>query len=346
MRVCRILTLAVAIHVVGALAVASAQTVIVRNAPPGSSAEFVLNGTVAAMAAVGADGLATLAAGPGRLADDESIDALIWVDECASVRRVIAMSAAAAPPAADAGCRRAQIDGVFVLQPISTIVLDLQRTPPTMRLRQGEAPAAWLQDAVTGAAGPRPSIAPRGLILFGGGGRSLFSEFSSEACGDVSACSAEDQVFSATGGVGYWFSRYAGAEASYLRPLPITVDGSATRFNFNSEMDGGVLLFVGKGGVPIGRVRLFGMAGVTYHGATFTTSQTTDGTTRRFQWRTEGWGPAFGGGAEVWVTGSVGLYGEFGRLRWNGEDTRGGDARTDSWMTSIVGGIRVRVLGG
>jgi len=340
----RILVLAGIVHFVGGLATAFGQTVIVRNASQGSTVEFVLNGAVAATGTVGADGLATLAATQGRLADNQSVDAFVWVDECGSTRRVIAMNRTTAPPAADAGCRRDQIGGIFLLQPITTIVVDVARNPPTLRLRQGEAPAAWLQDAAATAPGTRLTIAPRGLMLFGGGGRTLFSEFSSQACGDVTTCTAEDQAFSATGGIGYWFSEYAGAEASYLRPGRITAEGSGTRFTFDSEMDGEVLLFAGKGAVPIGRVRLFGMGGANYHRATFTTRQTTDGSAQTLQWRTEGWGPAFGGGAEVWLTPSVGLYGEFGRLRLKGDDVAGGEAQTAAWMNSIVGGIRVRIF--
>lgn len=346
MRIGRIVVLAVALHVIAGLTAAVAQTVVVVNATPGSTVEFVLNGVVAATGMAGADGLATLPAGQGRLANDQAIDAFVWVDECDSVRRVIAMNPATAPAPAEPGCRRTQIEGLFLLQPVATIVVDVERSPPTMRLRQGEPPAAWLQDPSAATAGGQVSVAPRGLILFGGGGRTLFSDFSSQACGDVTTCTAEDQVFSGTGGIAYWFSPYGGAEASFLRPAPFSVEGSATRYSFDSEMDGGVLLFVGKGGVPFGRVRLFGMGGANYHRATFTTRQTTDGTAETFQWRTEGWGLAFGGGGEVWVTPSVGLYGELARLQLKGEDTRGGEARTDAWMTSIVAGVRVRVFGG
>jgi hypothetical protein len=345
LSVCRIFVLAITLHFAAGLTAAFAQTVILRNAPQGSTVEFVLNGAVAATATVGADGLATLAASQSGRSDSQSVDAFIWVDECGSTRRVIAMSRTAAPPAADAGCRRDQIGGLFLLQPVTTIVLDVQRSPPTLRLRQGEAPAAWLQDPSADASGTGLTIAPRGVILFGGGGRMLFSEFSAQACGDVTSCTAEDQAFSGTGGIGYWFSEYGGAEASYLRPGRITADGSGTRFSFDSEMDGELLLFVGKGGVPIGRVRLFGMGGVNYHRATFTTRQTTDGSAQTLQWRTEGWGPAFGGGAEVWVTPSIGLYGEFGRLGLKGDDAGGGEAQTDAWMSSIIGGVRVRIFG-
>jgi hypothetical protein len=327
------------------------------NAPPGSMAELVLNGAVAGTATAGADGVATLPARTGGLDARQAIDIFVWVDFCDATYRVVVMSRTVTPPPAAAGCRRSQIPGLFLLQSITSLVVDVGASSPTMRIRQGEAPDAWLHPPAQNVQAARISIAPAGLILFGGGGRGTFGDFSTQPCGDVTACNVSDSALSYTGGVSYWFSQYVGAEASYLKPGRVTADGSGTRYRFESDMDGGLVSFVGKGGVPIGRVRLFGMAGADYHRATFTTSQTIDaatvtvdgvsqtipGGTPRFQWRTEGWGLVFGGGAEVWVTGSFGVYGEFGRLALKGNDVGSGEATTDDVITSIVVGGRFRI---
>jgi hypothetical protein len=356
LRVWRPLGLAIALHAAGIAA--SAQTVIVQNAPRGSTVEFVLNGSVAATATTGADGAATLVAGPGGLQDRQAIDAFVWIDECDDARRVLVTSRTV-PALPSGACRRSQIEGLFVLQRITTLVVDVGASAPTMRLRQGPAPEEWLRAPSTAGPAPGVSIAPAGLILFGGGGLGSTGGFSTQPCGNVTTCTGDDRTTLLTGGVSFWFSRYVGAEASYMRPERITTQGSGDGFRFESEMDGGLLAFVGKVGIPIGRVRLFGTLGADYHRATFTTSQTIDDKTvtidgvsqivpggeQTFQWRTEGWAPVFGGGAEVWVTRVFGLYGEFGRLGLKGGDVGGGEARTDEIMTSVVIGGRFRIAG-
>jgi hypothetical protein len=342
----RRLLLAAALHAVLAPISAAAQTVIVQNAAPGSTAEFVLNGTVVATATAGADGLATLAAGPGALPDRASQDVLVWVDRCDTLRRVVIVERVATPPPAGAGCLRTAVAGLFLLQRETTIVVNVERDPPTMRLRQGPAPPEWLIRPTPGAAAAAaPSIAPRGLIVFGGGGLMLTNDFSSQSCGDAPTCNGEDQTFSATGGVGFWPSQYIGIEASLLRPRRVTVDGGGNGFAFDSEMDGGLLLFAGKVGVPVGRLRLFGMGGMNFHRATFTTVQTVNESSQTYQVRTEGWGTAFGGGAEVWLSSRVGIYGELARLALKGDDVGGSEARTDTNATSIVVGLRLRLFG-
>jgi hypothetical protein len=321
-------------------------------------ADFVLNGAVAATGTSNGEGIATLAAGAGRLDAGQSNDALVWVDTCGTMSyRVLVMGRAVQPPAAEAGCRRNQVPGLFLLQSNTSIVVDVSASSPALRIRQGEVPDAWLRPPVQDAGGPRVSIAPSGLILSGGVGRASFGEFSTQACGDVTGCNVSDSSLSYTGSVSYWFSQYVGAEASYFRPGPVTADGSGTRYRFDSELDGGLFSFVGKGAVPIGRVRLYGMGGADYHRATFTTSQTIDaatvtidgvaqsipGGTPRYQWRTEGWGLVVGGGGEVWLNGSFGLYGEFSRLGLEGDDVGGSEAAADDVITSIVVGARVRI---
>ena len=102
---------------------------------------------------------------------------------------------------------------------------------------------------------------------------------------------------------------------------------------------------VGKGGVPFGRMRIFGTGGANYHRATFTTTERIDTFPVTLQWRTEGWGLVFGGGAEVWINESFAIYGEFTRAMMTGEDVRNTEATTDAPITSIVVGGRYRFRG-
>ena len=347
------------LHVMIGVGTASAQTVVVRSAPANTTIEFVLNGSVTATAVSGADGLATLTATTGAIPDRETVDALVWVDECGSTRRVVVMNRVQQPPPAD-GCRRTQIQGLFLLQRITSFLVDIGTATPTMLLRQGQLPQAWLKPPTASVASePRISIVPRGLILFGGAENGDFGTVLAPACGDVTNCDDAGRSFSLTGGVSYWFSPYVGAEAAYVRPSQIDVNGSGDRFRFDSDMDGGLMVFAGKVGAPIGRVRLFGTAGIDYHRATFTTRETIDdapatveglaetipgGTTTR-QWRTQGWAPVFGGGAEVWVSGSFAIYGEYSRFGLKGSEDGPGEAQTDETITAFIVGGRYR-LGG
>jgi hypothetical protein len=352
----RSLALVAAIQVVIGGGVVSAQTVVVRNAPPNTTIEFVLNGSVTATATVGADGLATLPATKGALADRDMVDASVWVDECGSTRRVVVMNRVMQPPPGD-GCRRTQVQTLFLLQRVSTILVDLETVTPTMRLRQGPLPDEWLRPpAPPGAPPVRISIAPRGAILFAGGENARFGDILGPACGDVTGCATGGRAFSFAGGLSFWFLQYVGAEAAYVRPRQMTAEGSGERFRFDNNVNGGVLVFSGKGGFPIGRVRLFGTLGAAYHRATFTTRQTIDeatiagtsqivpGGTTTLQWRTQGWAPAFGGGVEVWLSSSIGIFGEVSRLGLKGSD-EDSEAETDVTINAIIVGGRYR-LGG
>ena len=352
----RPIALSAALHLMIGVSLVSAQTVVVRNAPPQATIEFVLNGSVTATATAGADGLATLTATKGALGDRDMMDVFVWVDECGSTRRVTIMNRVEQPPPAE-GCRRSQVPGLFLLQRISTILVDIETGSPTLRLRQGQLPEEWLRPPTTSAAKePRISIAPRGAILFGGAETAGFGGVLEPACGDVTGCSA-GRAISFAGGLTYWFSQYVGAEASYVRPSRIDVTGSGDRFRFDSDMDGGLVVFAAKGGVPIGRIRLFGTIGVDRHRATFTThetiddttttiagvSQTIPGGTTTLQWRTEGWGAVFGGGVELWFTTSIGIYGEVARLQLKGTEDGVGEAQTDKMKTALVIGGRYRL---
>ena len=112
----------------------------------------------------------------------------------------------------------------------------------------------------------------------------------------------------------------------------------------------GVVTAVGKVGGAVGRVRIYGLAGPSWHRATFTTRQTFEettlpGGTQTYQWRTEGWGLTFGGGTEVWISSRFALFGEGSRLEMKGTDVGNGDAETDVTLTSAIAGVRFRIGG-
>ena len=337
---------------------AYAQTVIVRNVPTGSAVEFVLNTTVVASGKADAEGLVTLTAAQNGLAERQQIDAQVLVDRCTDRLRVVIVDQSVAAPSAD-GCARQQVERLFRVQPISSLVIDGASTPPTVRLRQGRAPEAWLRPPAPGeSVEGLGSTLPTGLMLFGGAGLGSIRDFSDLACGQVSGCATSDRTLALTGGVAYWFAPYVGAEASFFRPGRATASGSGNGFQFESELEGGLIALALKGGVPAGRARLTGTVGANYHRMTRTTAETiepltivVDGVTQEIpggsqtlQWRTEGWGLTYAGGAEVWLTDAIAFYGEAGRHFLKGDDTRGAETKMDDAETFILFGVRYRVF--
>ena len=334
-----------------AATLASAQTVIVRHAPPGSTVELVVGATPAGTAKTDAEGTATVIATGNA---DATIDASVWVDACGDARRVI-LGRPGAPPAADPGCTRTQIEGVYVVQRITSIVIDVRG--PSLRIRQGPAPAAWLRDPVPGVAGSAAEALPplTGLTLFGGGGLGAASDFKSQACGNVTSCS-DNAALPYSGGVVWWFTDFVGAEARYGYLGDLEAEGSGDAFRFTTTREGGVLAFTGRAGVRIGRVRPYGRGGLGLHRATLTTTQTVNdstvviggatqtvpGGTQILQVRTKGWAPVYGGGVEVWLSPFLGIYGEAQRIELKGDDDRGADIEIDDAVITAQVGLTVR----
>jgi hypothetical protein len=235
--------------------------------------------------------------------------------------------------------------------------LNLGGLSPTIRLRQGPAPAQWMtDDEPEPGRGWRPS--PTGLVLFGGGGFASVRDTVDMACGNVTPCDGDSTRGAYTVGAAYWFAPFVAAEATYLRPAEVTVSGSGDGFRFNSFLDAHVLTVAGKGGVPIGPVRLYGQIGMNYSRASFGTTQTADdatvtvddvtvtipGGTQSYEIRTRGWGWMFGGGMEAWVTNRFAIYGEVARAGLEGspvdDDAEGA---LDEGLTSILVGVRVKI---
>jgi hypothetical protein len=332
---------------------ASAQTVIVRHAAAGSTVELVLNARAVGTATVDTAGVATITAPDS---EELPIDANVWVDVCVGAYRVI-LARSGAQPVVDPACRRDQVAGLFLVQRISSIVVDVRDTP-SLRIRQGPVPDAWLRDPVSGAtqASARPPLPPlTGLTLFGGAGRGTTLNFESQACGAVASCT-DNSPLPYTGGVAWWFTKFVAAEARYAYLGNLEAQATEDTFRFTTTREGGVLSFSGRGGVQVGRVRPFGRAGLSLHRATLTTTQTLDdstvvidgvsqtvpGGTQVFQVRTRGWAPVYGGGVEVWLSPVVGIYGEMQRIGLKGSDDRGADIDIDDALVTIQGGLTVR----
>jgi hypothetical protein len=318
----------------------------------------VLNTTVVGTGTADAEGIVTLSATADGLTGEQQIDAQVWLDRCGERYRVLVVDRSVVPPAPE-GCARQPVEGLFVVRPVSSIVIDGGVVPPTLRIRQGPAPAVWI----------RPSLAddpdfssewrpPSGLILAGAAGLGTLRDFSALACGNVAECDDNDRTAAFAATVGYWLSSYVGAEVTYFRPRPATARGSGTGFEFDTELDGGLVAVAAKGGLPLGRVRLTASLGGNFQRSTLTGNTTVEpttvtideveqeipGGTHTLQWRTEGWDFSYAGGAEWWLSDAVAIYGEVGRHFLKGDDTRGSESRLDEAQTFILFGIRYRVF--
>ena len=352
MNLRRLITLAACFFAVGT-PIASAQTVILRHAAPGSTLDVVIDTMPVGSGTAAENGNATVTASGN---PDRTMDANVWLDACGIDHRVIVASRAVQPPPAGAGCKRTQIEGLFLVQRITTLVIDARGTP-TLRIRQGRAPDEWLRDpppVIERVVEPFPSVG--GLTLFGGGGLGGTLDFRREACGNVTECS-EKAPIPLSGGVAWWFSDFVAAEARFGHLGKARADGSAAGFRFNTSREGGVISLTGRAGVQAGRLRPFGRGGFNYHRATFTTVQTHEettitvggveqivpGGTQTLQYRTGGWAPVYGGGLEVWLTPVFGFYGDVQRIDLKGNDLAGTPLRLDDAVITAQVGLTFRI---
>jgi hypothetical protein len=332
---------------------AHAQTVILTKAAAGTNAELLFNDTQVATGIAGADGLITLQAESSVLGQRQ-IDARVYVDVCGPSRRII-ITESGTPPPPSGSCTRTQLEGLYHVQRISSLVIDISTVPPTMLLRQGRAPREWIEP-------PRPPSAPRnllanartGLMLFGGGGLGTFSEFPTVVCGSVETCEVDRAPDIAMGGVSYWFLPFFGAEAAFMKPTTLSASSDSDVARFDTEREGGIITLSGVGGVPLGPIRLYGKLGATYHRATLTTTQFTSdqviivegnpvliaGSSQTTQMRTGGWGAIVGAGAEYWLTRRWAIYADLGQLTIKGGQEGEGEGKMDDFLRYATIGVR------
>lgn len=342
------LLLSTALALVAGTAAARAQTVIVTSAPPNSALEVVLNGTLVGSAQAGADGSATVVASGGAALAGE-IDAFVFVDTCGERRRVIIVQRDRPDVPAEAGCSRQQVTGLFVVRPVSTVVVRVPDSGPTIVLRHGPYnPSSPIKTR---------STAPKGLVFFGGAGLTVISDAPALACGNVSSCSGDGSGIGYQGGVAYWFTSFLAAEGTYMRPGDMSATGAGLNYEFDSSFESDVFTIAGVFGLPAGAARVFAKGGATYQQSLISTTQTIDdatitvdgveqvvpGGTQSLQFKTQGWGWFFSGGVEVWLSRRFGIYGEVGWAALKGDDPSDGPASIDDSMLFTFGGARFRL---
>ena len=331
---------------------ASAQTVFVRHLTPGSTLELVVDSTPVGTAKADSEGLASVMAA-GKV--DPPMDANVWVDACSDKYRVILVRPGA-QLSGDSGCRRTQIAGVYLVQRVTSIVID-SRATSSLLLRQGRVWDVWLKDPPPGvaqsSAEPLPPLT--GLALFGGAGLGSMMNFTSQSCGAVASCS-DNAPMLFSGGVAWWFNDFFGAEARYGYLGKLQVDASTDAFKFTTTREGGVLSFTGRAGFRKSRVRPFARGGLSLSRLTLTTTETVNETsvvidgvtqtvpagTQILQLRAKGWAPVYGGGVEVWLSPRIGIYGDVQRIGLKGKDDRDADIHIDDAVITAQGGVTVR----
>ena len=176
--------------------IADAQTFVVRHAPVGSAVEVAFGAAVGKGTADQAgDATVVLTGSP---ADTQEVAAAIYTDVSRYHHRSRVPLAArtAEPPPPGAGCQRRVVPGFFVFRRGTAVVVDLEPSVPIVRIRQGRVPDSWLMQ------GPIPTFhtAPRGLVVFGGGGFGSMPDTLDQTCGDTSPCARESTKFNFMGG--------------------------------------------------------------------------------------------------------------------------------------------------
>src|SRR5512142_973909 len=122
----RPLVLAAALSVSAGMGVATAQTVIVKNAPSGLAIQLVLNSATVGTARADTSGNATIAA---KLPATIDTDVHIFVDLCGTSRRILFIERGLQPQGAAPGCDRREIVGWFLLRPITSMLVDAGTNP-------------------------------------------------------------------------------------------------------------------------------------------------------------------------------------------------------------------------
>jgi hypothetical protein len=214
---------------------AIAQTVVVRNAPAGSTIELQLNTEAPKSTPAGPTGDATIAV-PLSTATDQ-IDVRFFVDMCGTVLRVQMMSPGVQPGAPASGCNRSEVSGVFVMRRITTFVVDIEGALVSVHLSQGPAPAEWLGQSRETARRYFLTEPPRGLLLFIGGSLATIGNMDAASCGSVSSCTSDEFNLAGAAGAAIWLTRYFGAQATLARPRDATANGSGDTFRFGSTFE-------------------------------------------------------------------------------------------------------------
>ena len=203
---------------------AGAQTVYARHAPPGRVVRAVVNRTDAGQATVDANGNAKIPIELSALAGKAEMDANVFVDVCADVTRIVVVENGRSPLAPNPGCERRDVQGLYAARATASSSSTSARRPDDAAHPGGVYTAARVRGGgQRRGRGVRPP-SPTGLVLYAGGTFNWFRDAATNACGDVTPCTARDSgVGFGVGGI-YWMTPWLGAEAGYLRPKQITAN--------------------------------------------------------------------------------------------------------------------------
>src|SRR4029077_6432554 len=173
---------------------------------------------------------------------------------------------------------RIDVSGLFVMRSVTTFVVDLDGGTAVVHLRQGPAPLSWVNrgEAAVGRTWGTPRT---GLQLSAGVGFATLSDFSTVACGTETSGSAKDVKGAVTVEAAFWIKRFLAAQVSYVKPARVTAGGSSDTFRFDSALDAKVFTIAANVGGPVGPVRVYGIAGMNHHEATFSTTETINDST-------------------------------------------------------------------
>jgi len=333
MNAWRPLIAAAALSVTLGARTAAAQTVMVRNAPPGEAIEVALDATNVAAGTADAGGVATLPLDLTAHGNKTEIDANVFVDTCDKRHRIVVVERGQPIAAQDPGCERREISGLYWVRHVNTLVIDVGGANPTLMLVKGEYSTGPAHTWTT---------SPTGLVVFGGAGLAKFRDLAFAACGNVTACTSNDSGVAYTAGATYWITKFLGVEGSYIRPPKPSISGNIETIAFNNSLVAHLFIAAGKIGIPAGPVRFYGSIGTNYHRATSVTSETIGATTQTFQFKTNGWSWMWAGGGEVWVGSSFALYGELGFARLRASSVEGTGVLDDHVRFMLFGG-KVRI---
>jgi len=323
--------------------VASAQTVYVRHAPAGSSVEVIVNTASAGTATVDGEGEAKLAftLPTGKT----EMDSNVYVDTCDSgkLRKILIVDRARQPPPPAEGCDRRDVPGIYWVRPVNTIVVDVGGIAPSLLLVRGDYTPP--KPTVEGAEEERPSKPlPKGLLMYAGMAYTNFRDAAALACGNAT-CTPKPSGFTYAFGADVWLSRFVGIEGGYLHPHEVSASGGDGNHTFKTTLDSDVWTVAGKVGAQAGVVRIYGKAGMNYHQATNTTTQTIDINSQKFEYKTTGWSWVFGGGMEAWLgqRQRTALYADAGIARIKGDAESGGEAKIDDRLKYFAVGLKLRL---
>ncbi len=355
----RWLALAAALFVTVGAGAATAQTIIVRSAPAGAAVEVLFDGSRLVTGKADAAGDATLPVTLQLTKGNWEVAARVYVDVCGTLFRIGLVDRLSLSPTPSDGCERRDVQGLFVLKSATSLLVDVGSNRASVWLRQGPVPKEWMAQQGEGPerpVGPR-RLAPKGFVVFGGAAWTIFRTGTSPNCGNVSDCKPENSVLGYTAGVSLWLTRFLAVEGSYLKPSTLFVTGSGTNYRFQSSLETQLINAVGKVGLPIGIVRIYGMGGMNYHRSLRTTYQVNDphtitvddvpttipGNSQTWAMATEGFGWLFGGGGEVWAGKRFALYGEFSYNQVKGNGLNSTPGTIDDRLTYFGGGARVKL---